>query len=221
MLVVLAAALAAAAAACIAARCNRFFILRLKLFFSRIGRARHSFLMIDASGTVSGLYTFFTIFSSVVSSVVWKVTLFFFTGATGAAAPVVVAATTGGVATSIELLLLLPELSPLPLVDASVDGIAVVSLFWARVVARWWLVLAISPSSLLPLGDISFDPDSDDAAGECCRLPPRAVARATAPPPLVPPLLASADVREDGFISNPFPATGTTGSSFSFRPVVP
>lgn len=67
-----------AAAACIASRCNRFFIFRLKLFFSLMGLARHSFLMIGVRGTVLGLYTFLTMFSSVVSSVVWNVTDFFF-----------------------------------------------------------------------------------------------------------------------------------------------
>lgn len=59
-----------AAAACIASRCNRFFIFRLKLFFNLMGLARHSFLMIGVRGTVLGLYTFLTIFSSVVSNVV-------------------------------------------------------------------------------------------------------------------------------------------------------
>lgn len=43
-----------------------------------MGLARHSFLIIGVRGTVLGLYTFLTMFSSVVSSVVWNVTDFFF-----------------------------------------------------------------------------------------------------------------------------------------------
>uniref|UniRef100_A0A182QWU5 Uncharacterized protein n=1 Tax=Anopheles farauti TaxID=69004 RepID=A0A182QWU5_9DIPT len=158
---VLAAAAAAAAAA--TARCKRFFIFRLKLFFSLIGRSRHSFLIIDGSGTVSGLYTFFTMFSSVVSSVVWNVTLFFFTGAilaTVDTAAGVDAAVSGFEPISADALELVLPVPPTPTV---VDCSVVSSTFGTRE-----LVVMPVALGLLPLLLFSVAPCSQD--GDCCRL---------------------------------------------------